>query len=865
MLGTTPMFKQYHEIKDQYQDAILFYRLGDFYEMFGPDALKASEILGLALTGREGGGNTKVPMCGVPFHSAEGYIAKLIQAGEKIAICEQVEDPKTAKGLVKRDVIRIITPGMVIEDAMLAQESNYMASILRQGDKAGVAITDISTGAFFASDIQEISVCLNEIGRYHPVEIIYDENDAFLKATLEEYGYPHQPRLSPHYQHAFLSQDAEARLLEHFMINSLRSFGYDRKDRQGLSMRAAGALLDYIYLMQKTKPVHITALSFYAVFDRMILDRSTRRNLEIDHTLNDGEEGLSLFKVLDHTSTAFGKRMLRQWLDHPLKDKESIQKRLDATEELYQNHAIRSHGKDHLKMIFDLERIVSRISFGSANARDLLSLKQSLAILPTIEESLNQLSGTTFQQMADAFDPLPHLHELLEKSIHPDAPFSLREGHLIAPGYHSEVDELRSHMGSGQSWIEQFEQNERARTGIKNLKVGYNRVFGYYIDVTKSHLDKVPESYHRKQTLANSERYITESLKEVERKVLGASERLKALEYELFQEIRTSLLPEIPSILKVAEILAAFDVYISMAECAISNNYIKPHMVEDHLQIHGLRHPVVEKSLQHKGYTPNHIAMNNQDQRFMILTGPNMSGKSTYCRSVALASIMMQIGSFIPAERAEMKVVDRVFARIGASDQLSAGQSTFMVEMNEVANILHNATKDSLIILDEVGRGTSTFDGLSIAYAITIHINRQIGAHTIFATHYHELIVLEKEDGIFNASVAVQDHGQKVVFLHTIVAGGTDRSYGIHVAKMAGLPNSVLAMATEILSSLETKQGPKQMTFDESIISLRKKNHQLHTFLQELADIPLEQLSVGDVLNTLMTWQNKAEELLERS
>lgn len=864
MLGTTPMFKQYQEIKDRYEDAILFYRLGDFYEMFGPDAITASEILGLALTARDGGGEVKVPMCGVPFHSAEGYIAKLIRAGQKVAICEQTEDPKAAKGLVKREVIRIITPGMVIEDAMLAQDSNYMAAVLRQGDRAGMALTDISTGAFLAGDVQPLSICLNEIGRYHPVEIVYDESDEVLKEALEAYGYPHQPRLSAHYPHAFLADEAKERLLNHFEVRSLASFGYDDGRRQGLSMRAAGALMDYIYMMQRSKPLHITQLTFFETFGRMVLDRSTRRNLEIDRALGEGEEGLSLFDVLDHTSTAFGRRLLRQWLDHPLKEPARIQERLDATEELYHRHEVRAQGRDALRSVFDLERIVSRISFGSANAKDLLSLKDSMTVLPRVQQLLDGLNGRTFRGMAERFDTMADLYERLERAIHPDAPFSLREGGLIASGYHPEVDELRAHMGSGKDWISQFEQEERTRTGIKTLKVGYNRVFGYYIDVTRSHLDKVPETYVRKQTLANSERFITDNLKEVERRVLGASERLKELEYALFQEVRESLLPEMPRILQVAQTLATLDVTISMAECAIEGGYVKPTLVEDRLRIEGLRHPVVEKSLRRTAYTPNAVDMDGEARRFMILTGPNMSGKSTYCRSVALASIMMQIGSFVPAERAEMMVVDRVFARIGASDHLAGGQSTFMVEMNEVANILHYATKDSLIILDEVGRGTSTFDGLSIAYAITLHINRKIAGRTIFATHYHELTSLESEHGIFNCSVAVQDQGRDVIFLHTIVPGGSDRSYGIHVAKMAGLPEEVLAMADEVLRSLEA-ENTGELSFDESVIALREDNERMARFIDGLASTPLESLSVGDVLNTLLAWQAEAKAFSERA
>lgn len=865
LLGTTPMFKQYHTIKDEYHDAILFYRLGDFYEMFGPDAERASKILGLALTARDGGNGTKVPMCGVPFHSSDSYIAKLVKAGYKVAICEQVEDPKTAKGLVDREVIRVITPGMVLDDAVLKKDSNYIVSIARKDGDAAIAVADASTGEFFANETTFLEQAFNEIDRYHPVEIIYNEDDVSLKDELRAYGLDPSIQINSHFSHTYHLSDAEEILKSHFNVQSLEVYGYESEKRQGLSLSAAGALLDYIRTMQKNTPLNITHFFFYRIDERMILDRATRRNLEINHSLSYDDRAPSLFDVIDHTETAFGRRLLRNWLEHPLTREKDICDRLNATEEFYHKHETRETLQTLLADVYDLERIVSRISYRSANAKDLLALKQSLSHLPAVKEVLNDLTSYTLKYINDHFDALSDVHRFLELAIHDQAPFSLREGGLIKSGWNAEVDELRTYVDEGESWLSDFEQQEKERTGIKNLKIGYNKVFGYYIDVTKSHLSKVPADYHRKQTLANSERYITDELKEMEQKVVGASERLKELEYELFIAVLSKLQEYIPRILKTSHDLAILDVHMGLAACAIENRYCKPIIAQDGIMIEGLRHPIVEQTLKDHNYVANAVAYRPNSARYIILTGPNMSGKSTYCRSIALASIMMQIGSFIPADSAEMKVVDRVFARIGANDQLASGQSTFMVEMNEVSNILNNATSNSLIVLDEVGRGTSTYDGLSIAYAITKYINAHIGAFTIFATHYHELTALaEEEIGILNYSVAVEEHEQDIVFMHTIIPGPADRSYGIHVAKMAGLPPAVLALAEDVLNNLEQRQNKTPIEINQETLDLKAQLEVYKQFISAIAETDITALSVGDLLNHAVALQNEARIVLER-
>ncbi len=865
MLGTTPMFKQYDHIKEQYQDEILFYRLGDFYEMFGPDAERASRILGLALTARDGGEGIRVPMCGVPFHSADTYIAKLIAAGEKVAICEQMEDPKSVKGLVKRDVVRVITPGMFIDDKYLKKDSNYMAAIVRKKDVYAVAIADTSTGEFLVSEPCFFSQALNEMDRYHPVEVVVDEGDEVIMEAMKNLDMAPKPQLNGHFSFAFQYADAERFLKKHFEVQSLSALGLEDKMSFGLSVSAAGALLDYIQTMQHHKPRNITNLSLYRLDDRMILDRATRRNLEITEPSSHYDDSPTLYQILDRTQTAFGKRLLRSWLEHPLTKKQDIEQRLNATAELYERHMDR----EVLTALFqkdmaDLERIASRISYRSANPKDLIALKKALALLPDIKKAMQSFQSDALMTLSIGFDTLDDAYQLLEAAISNDAPFGVRDGGIIQEGWHEEIDELRQLVSSGESWINDFIERERSRTGIKNLKIGYNKVFGYFIDVTKSHYERVPSDYQRKQTLANSERYITDELKAMETKMIGASERLKDLEYEQFMLVMTKLLAYIPRILSTSHRIAHMDVYMSLAKCALEYHYVKPKISEGDFHIKGLRHAIVERTLLDGAFTANTCVFDKQEGRFIILTGPNMSGKSTYCRSIALAVIMMQVGSFVPAEQAEMCVFDRVFARIGANDHLASGQSTFMVEMNEVSNILNNATADSLVILDEVGRGTSTYDGLSIAYAITRYINDTIKCFTIFATHYHELTVLaEEEPGIVNYSVKVKEEDRNVIFMHSIVPGATDKSYGVHVAKMAGLPNSVLNMADDVLRYLEKEKESFSPSIDQQAIDMARQLESYATFISALASTDVEKLSVGELLNSFIKWQAKARNILE--
>lgn len=865
MQGTTPMFKQYYAVKADHQDAILFFRMGDFYEMFGEDAEVASRVLGLALTARDGGNGVKVPMCGVPFHSSESYVATLVSQGYKVAICEQVEDPKEAKGLVKREVIRIITPGIVLDDQMLAQDNNYIAALAALGKKTSFAIADASTGEFFALYPADTGKVLEELDRYHPVEIIYSEADQALLAQCQALLGDHGIQYNSHYEHAFHLEDAENYLKGHFQVNSLAVFGYANPAAEGAAIAAAGGLLSYIETMQRSKAANITQFHLTQIDDYMVLDRATRYNLELEQALAFNDGSPALLDILDETKTALGRRLLRQWLEHPLTQRPEIDRRLAATDEFFHAHQEREALRDQLDHILDMERITSRISYQTANAKDLLSLKQSLMRLPDIKEVVGRLKTPSFQAIYKDFDTLQDLYQFLDKAIAEDAPFSLRDGGLIRDGYDDQVDDLRSMVGDGKNWLTDFLDRERERTNIKNLKVGFNKVFGYYIEITKSQLDKAPADYERKQTLANSERYITPDLKDMEAKMLGASDRLKSLEYDLFVDIRRQLADHVVRILGTSRLLAILDVHAGLATCAIRNQYTRPVPVDQGISVRGLRHPMVEQAVGAGNYVANDVTFDPVSSRFVLLTGPNMSGKSTYCRSIAIASIMMQIGSFVPAAEAQIAVVDRVFARIGASDQLSKGQSTFMVEMNEVSNILNYATNRSLVVLDEVGRGTSTYDGLSIAYAIVRYMNTRIQAMTIFATHYHELTSLAQENGIVNRSVAVDDIGSDIVFRHTIKEGPASKSYGIHVAKMAGLPAEIIAMAENALKTLEKEEKANLKAVKDEDISLREKNLQLEEFISQLANWDIESMSVGDLLNRAFDLKAEAGRFIQLS
>lgn len=869
MLGNTPMMIQYKKVKDQYQDCILFYRLGDFYEMFDTDAEKASRVLGIALTSRDGGMGIKVPMCGVPFHAADNYIAKLINAGLKVAICEQMEDPKAAKGIVKRDVIRIITPGTVLESNILKErDNNYLLAVVKTEEKYGIAALDASTGEFLATEIADEKETVNEVLRFEPAECICAISDIYLTEFLKGINTAKPLVVNNHLDYAFAYDYAQNRLKEHFGLNSLISLGCE--DKPALVM-AAGAILDYVTLMQKNKPENVTALRIYSLDDKMHLDYATKRNLELLKSLHSNDKHDALLGVLDYTKTALGARMLKSWLERPLIKEEEIKRRLDATEELYDDNGMRNRLKEHLEPIYDLERITSRISYGTANAKDLLALRNSLALFPKIADDLSLLKTELFQSLALEFDLLEDVYTKLEISINEEAPFSLREGNLIRDGYNSEVDELRDIVHNGKKWIIDLETREKEKTGLK-LKVSYNKVFGYYIDVPRSKAEEVPDYYLRKQTLANSERFITPELKELEGKVLGADEKLKELEYQLFVQVREEVKHNLTRILKSAQIIGQMDCLFSLAQSAVYNNFVKPTINREGIyRLKDCRHPIVEKKLVNGYFIPNDVYFDQKEQRFLIITGPNMAGKSTYCRSVAMASIMLQIGSFVAAGEADMPIVDRVFARIGASDDLSTGQSTFMVEMNEVANIVNNATKDSLIILDEVGRGTSTYDGLSLAWALSEYINNKICAKTMFATHYHELTVLEKQEGIKNFSVAVKEDGENIVFLRKIVPGGADRSYGIHVAKLAGIPNEILLAAENILKDLEKEEKSKETLLKEDSAAKEQSDKQLaqntlfaptaepSKVLKKLLKADLMNMTPLDALNLLYDLQTQAK------
>ena len=867
MLGNTPMMKQYEEIKGQYQDCLLFYRLGDFYEMFGPDAETGSRVLGITLTARDGGLG-KVPMCGVPFHSAESYIAKAVRAGYKVGICEQVEDPKSVKGIVKREVIRVISPGTMLEDSYLqGRNSNYLLSIAKGDEGYGLAIVDASTGEFMATEISDWNMLHNEFWRYDPVECLISGENPTLLDDVNRIAGENRVTITTHSAHAFQYQNAEQRVLQHFHINALSSLGCE--DKPDL-VRAAGAILDYMNIMQKSRPDNIMALKVYSLKETMDLDYATRRNLELVRSLHNGEKKDSVLGVIDYTRTALGGRLLKSWIEKPLLDRTEIQKRLDSTEEMVHDTTLRLQLKDELEPVYDLERIVSRITYGTANAKDLLALKHSLEHMPKLERTIASCKTAYLQQLSNAFDPLTDIYALLESAIHPEAPFSVREGNLIRTGYHEEVDTLRDIMVNGKQWIVELEVRERERTGIK-LKVSYNKVFGYYIDVPRSKSDVVPEDYVRKQTLANSERYITPELKELENRVLGADEKLKELEYQLFVQVRNQIGDQVARILGTAHVIAQLDCLFSLGQAAVYRNFCKP-VISDNGQytLKECRHPVVEDKLKDGWFIPNDVQFHPEQERFLIITGPNMAGKSTYCRSVAVASILMQIGSFVPAKEALLPVVDRVFARIGASDDLTSGQSTFMVEMNEVANIVNNATKDSLIILDEVGRGTSTYDGLAIAWALTDYINNTVRAKTMFATHYHELTVLEEQPGICNYSVAVKEDGDKITFLRKIIPGGADRSYGIHVASLAGIPEQILLHAKSILHTLELEKANHRPKAEQiALFEMEEVKPQVQVVTQipevveELASVNLNHLTPMEAMNVLFQLQKKAQEVVE--
>lgn len=856
------MFRQYKRIKAENKEAILFFRLGDFYEMFMEDAEIASEALEIVLTSREAGKGERVPMCGVPAHAAAGYITRLIQKGFKVAICEQVEDPAIAKGLVKREVVRIITPGTLIDQQMLEEKNNnYLLSLTIENAFFGLAISDLSTGEFMVTEFPatENRLLLDELDHWRPKEIILPEKlKEDLSDLLTQYSFTLTPRPISDYR----PETARRRLLTHFSVSSLEGYGCEKMEA---AICAAGAILAYFRQTQNARMSHVVTLNTYHLGDYMHLDSSTRRNLELTRTLRENKETGSLLWALDLTVTSMGGRLLKKWVEQPLRDVEEITDRLEKVEAFFTDHGLRTDCRRLLKSACDLQRLLARLTCNSANPRDLLALGKTLLLLPELLALFDREKTDVLSELAAGINPLPELSALLLRALREDAPISVKEGRIFKEGYHPELDRLITASGEGKSWIAALELKERERTGIRSLKIRYNQVFGYYIEVTKANLSLVPEDYHRKQTLVNSERFITPELKEYEEMILGSEEKRLSLEYELFMELRERVLADLPEIQRTAETMALTDLYSTFAEVAVKNRYCRPEVnLGKEIKIYAGRHPVVEKVLPPGEFVPNDTLIDGHSHRLQIITGPNMAGKSTYMRQVALIVLMSQIGSFVPAEKAIIGLVDRIFTRVGAADDLAGGQSTFMVEMNELSNILRHATGDSLLILDEIGRGTSTFDGLSIAWAALEYLwdPEKIGARTLFATHYHELTVLEEHlPGVENMNVAVSRDGERITFLRKIVAGGSDESYGIEVARLAGLPRAVLTRAREILVDLEEKglkdRSKRAAGKRRDLIQLPLFSAEEESLVKELQELELDLLTPRKALELLYHWQTR--------
>ena len=858
----TPMMQKYVETKEEYKDCILFYRLGDFYEMFFEDAKICSQELELTLTGKSCGLEERAPMCGVPFHAVDGYLNKLVSKGYKVAICEQVEDPKLAKGLVKRAVTRVVTPGTNLDTKALDESrNNYLMCVVYTTNAYGVSYVDVTTGDYYLAEFESENQLLDEIGKVVPSEIIC--NDPFLVSGIDFADL--QARLgmvvSAIDAWYFDEDKCYDTLKHHFKVGSLNGLGLDG---YSIGIIAAGAALEYLEETQKISLDHITKITPYVSDRYMLLDRATRRNLELCETMREKAKRGSLFWVLDKTKTAMGARMLRNAIEQPLLSKEEIDQRLDTIEALNQNAINREEIREYLGPIYDLERLISKISYRSANPRDLIAFRQSLSMLPPIKQVLNSFEeGTLLKQYGQEMDALEDLFALIDASIMEEPPLTVREGGMIKDGYNEEVDHLRRAKTDGKQWLADLLEKEKERTDIKNLKIKYNKVFGYYLEVTNSYKDLVPDDWTRKQTLANAERYTTPRLKELEDSIMGAEDRLCNLEYSIFCDVREKIYAQIGKVQATAKIIAAVDMFASLALVAEQNNYVRPQITTDgKIDIREGRHPVVEKMIRNDMFVSNDTYLDDKKHKIAIITGPNMAGKSTYMRQTALLVLMAQIGSFVPAQSAQIGIVDRIFTRVGASDDLASGQSTFMIEMTEVANILRNATKNSLIILDEIGRGTSTFDGLSIAWAVVEYIanTKLLGAKTLFATHYHELTELEgKLESVDNYCIAVKEQGEDIVFLRKIIKGGADKSYGIQVAKLAGVPENVLKRAREIVQQLsdhDIASKAKDIEVEYEIpdydygIEQQSKRRVRKKTVSEIESEKLGQLSLFDTSNT---------------
>ena len=875
MAEFTPMMQHYLQTKEEYKDCILFYRLGDFYEMFFDDAVLVSKELELTLTGKSCGMEERAPMCGIPYHAVEGYLNRLVANGHKVAICEQVEDPKLAKGIVKREVIRVVTPGTNMDiQALDESKNNYIMCIVYLADKYGISLADVSTGDYYVTEVDSERKLIDEINKFAPSEIVC--NESFYMSGVDLEDMRHRLGITIYSLDAwyFSDETAETTLKGHFHVNSLEGLGLND---YAYGTIAAGALLKYLYETQKNDLDHISAIHPYSTGKFMIIDSSTRRNLELVETMREKQKRGSLLWVLDKTKTAMGARLLRSYVEQPLIDKAEIEKRQDAIADINKHMITREELREYLNPIYDLERLITRVTYMSANPRDLIAFKNSIGMLPPIKTLLEDFDTELLKELQTDMDPLEELYQLIDASIMEEPPISVREGGLIKDGYNENVDKYRHAKTEGKTWLAELEAKEREKTGIKNLKIKFNKVFGYYLEVTNSYRDLVPDYFTRKQTLANAERYITPELKELEDMILGAEDKLINLEYDLFCEVRNRIAAEVVRIQKTAKAVAKLDTFVSLAVVADQNNYCRPKINENGvIDIKDGRHPVVEKMMNNDMFIANDTYLDNGNNRISIITGPNMAGKSTYMRQTAIIVLMAQIGSFVPASSAKIGIVDRIFTRVGASDDLASGQSTFMVEMNEVANILRNATSNSLLVLDEIGRGTSTFDGLSIAWAVVEHISnpKLLGAKTLFATHYHELTELEgKLHNVNNYCIAVKEKGDDIVFLRKIVRGGADKSYGIQVAKLAGVPDSVIERAKQIVEelsanditavtknlSVETGTKKKKEKLDEvdlaqmSLFDTVKDDD----ILEELKNVDLSNMTPIDALNKLYELQNK--------
>ena len=865
----SPMMQKYLETKEQYNDCILFYRLGDFYEMFFDDAILVSRELEITLTGKDCGLEERAPMAGIPHHAAENYIARLVSKGYKVAICEQLEDPKTTKGIVKRGVIKVVTPGTVVESNMLEErKNNYIMSICKAGLYFGIAVSDISTGEFYSTEIKEtnnFSLLMDEISRYSPAEIVANKmmNESEAEILKIKTRFPEVYITSC--DESYFSEDV-SKTVQNFRLVDSKGNDIEKADDKLLSIASINALKEYITSTQMTDLSHINKVIIYSVSKYMSLDINARRNLEITEKLRDRSKKGTLLWVLDKTSTSMGGRLLRRWLNDPLIDENEINKRLGAVEELKNDIMLRGEVIENLKKVYDIERLAGKMAYGNGTPRDMITLKNSLSRLPDIRQVLQNVNSEYLKEIYQNIDELKDIHELIEKSIVDDPPMTTKDGGYIKLGYDENIDTLKHATTDGKSWLMKLEADEKEKTGIKSLKIGFNKVFGYYIEVTNLYKDMVPDTYIRKQTLTNGERYITEELKNMENQILGAEEKVIKLELEAFRQIREEIAGNVKRMQKTAEAISSLDVLTSFAQVAEEMNYCKPTINKDGiLNIKEGRHPVIEKMLSSGEFVSNDTYLDTDQNRLAIITGPNMAGKSTYMRQVALITLMAQVGSFVPATEATIGVVDKIFTRVGASDDLSMGQSTFMVEMMEVATILKEATQNSLVILDEIGRGTSTYDGLSIAWAVAEYIadKEKCGAKTLFATHYHELTELEEKlDGVKNYNIAVKEKGEDIIFLRKILRGGTDESYGIHVARLAGVPKAVTQKADEILRGLERKNiltGKKQEKESKKAVEgqFDMFNYKLAEIAHEIDKVNLNELTPIDALNTLVRIKEK--------